>query len=215
MANRSRSLWVVNSTLTFKTSAVYRDHRIESELITFHPSKGRTIRFPFFENTVIGEKCEVNSEDIPEIIKIFEFIKNEKESRFIVAKRRLSDGLTRKAFEDKLIDFMIGLEALYLPDGNQELTFRLSLRVSFLLASGSEDRKKLFLFLKEMYKTRSNVVHGNKYKLNMDDIAYLEDLLRKSLKLWIEDKNNFSVNKYSNSGKLIAEGKLDNMFFET
>ena len=205
---------VIVTLRVFKTSAVFRDHRTESELITFHPHGGRTIRSPFFENTVIGKKCEIKSEDIIEIKNIFEFIKNEKESRFIVAQRRLADGLTRKAFEDKLIDYMIGLEALYLPDGNQELSFRLSLRVAFLLAYSSDDRKKLFSFIKEMYKTRSNIVHGSKYELNEDSIIYLEDLLRKSLKLWIEERSNFSVNKFTNSGNLKSEGKLDNMFFE-
>lgn len=65
-----------------------------------------------------------------------------------------------------------------------------------------------------MYKVRSNIIHGNKYELNEDKISNLENLLRKSVKLWINDKQNFSVNTYTKSGELKTEGKLDNLFFE-
>ena len=182
--------------------------------MTFHPHRGISTSIPFFTNTAIGEKCEIKKEDAAELKVIFTYLINEKDSRFIVAQRRLSLGIERKELEDRLIDYMIGLEALYLPDGNQELSFRLSLRLAFLLYSEPAERKKTYYFVREMYNTRSDIVHGSKqHDLNVDEISKLEELLRRSLKLWIYEKRSFSVNKFSNSGILKSEGKLDNLFF--
>jgi hypothetical protein len=108
---------------------------------------------------------------------------------------------------------MIGLEALYLPDGNTELSFRLSVRVAFLLSSKIE-RKNTYEFLRKIYDVRSSVVHGNKYELNIEDIRKLEELLRKSVILWIKDKNNFSITEKTNSGQVKKEGKLNTMLFD-
>jgi len=204
---------VINSLRVLKTSAVYRDHRIKTENITFHPFGGTSIRSPVYENTVVGEECKIETTDIDTLCNIFDFLCNENDSRFKVALRRLSLGIERKNPEDKLIDFMIGLEALYLPDGNAELSFRLSVRVAFLLFSGI-GKKDAFNFLRKMYDVRSSIVHGNKYELNTEDIKKLEELLRKSVTLWMEDKRNFSVTEKTNSGKVKSEGKLDTMLFD-
>jgi hypothetical protein len=184
----------INALRILRSSAVYRDHRIKTEDKTFHPIGGKTVRSSTFENIAIGEICNIQTTDIATLCKVFEFLFTEKDSRFHVARRRLSVGTERKSPEDRLIDYMIGLEALYLPDGNAELSFRLSMRVAFLLSSGT-GKKDTFNFLRKMYDIRSSIVHGNKYDLNAEDIKKLEELLRKSVTLWIEDKNNFSKNQ--------------------
>lgn len=204
---------VINSLRILKLSGVYRDHRIKTEQITFHPLSGTITRSPFFENTVLGEKCKIKKTDVALLCEIFDFLCNENDSRFKVASRRLSLGIERKSLEDKLIDYMIGLEALYLPDGSAELSFRLSVRVAFLLSSKIE-RKNTYEFLKKIYDVRSSIVHGNKYELNIEDIRKLEELLRKSVILWIKDKNNFSITEKTNSGKVRKEGKLNTMLFD-
>jgi hypothetical protein len=182
---------VVNSLRILKSSAVYRDHKIITECITFQPYWGTTIRAPFFENIAVGEKCNLSSTEVSTLRNIFNYLCNSNDTRFDTAQRRLSSSVEREHLEDRLIDNMIGLEALYLPDGNAELSFRLSLRVAFLLSSGA-DKKDIFYFLKNMYDTRSKIVHGNKYSLKTEDMNQLEELLRKSVILWIEDKNTFS-----------------------
>lgn len=204
---------IISALRILKSSAVYRDHKIKSKTLTFHPGAGITTRSPLLHNTVVGKKCEFKAEEIAELKEIYKFINSEKESRFIVAQKRLTFGLERKSPEDSLIDYMIGLEALYLPDGNQELSFRLSLRIAFLLSTDTKDRKELFMFIKDIYKTRSSIVHGSKYELSADIVTRTEDILRASLKLWIKDKGNFTVNKFTNTGNLSTEGMLDNIFF--
>ncbi len=185
---------VINSLRLLKPSAVYRDHEIKTESVTFHPLGGTIIRFPAFENTVVGEICNIESADTAVLCSIFDFIYNEKDNRFKVALRRLSLGMERKNPEDNLLDYMIGLETLYLPDGNAELSFRLSVRAAFLL-SLSEDRKTTFDFLRKMYTVRSNIIHGSGYDLKTNDVKKLEGFLRESIKLWIKNKNSFSTNE--------------------
>jgi len=204
---------VINSLRLLKPSAVYRNHRIKTEYITFHPFRSTIIRSPIFENTVLGEECKIKKTDVALLCEIFDFLCNENDSRFKIASRRLSLGIERKNLEDKLIDYMIGLEALYLPDGNAELSFRLSVRVAFLLSSKIE-RKNTYEFLRKIYDVRSSIVHGNKYELNIEDIRRLEELLRKSVILWIKDKNNFSITEKTNSGKVKKEGKLSTILFD-
>lgn len=204
---------VINSLRILKSSAVYRDHRIKTEQITFHPFGSTITRSPVFENTVLGEECKIKKTDVALLCEIFDFLCNENDSRFKVALRRLSLGIERKNLEDKLIDYMIGLEALYLPDGNAELSFRLSVRAAFLLSSKIK-RKNTYNFLRKIYDIRSSIVHGNKYELNIEDIKELEELLRKSVILWIKDKNNFSITEKTNSGKVKHEGKLDTILFD-
>lgn len=184
-----------------KPSGVYRDHGIKTKTITFHPASGTLTSFPLFENVAAGEKCSLEEKELDEFKKIFTFLVKEKDTRFVVAQNRLTEGVARKKPEDQLIDYMVGLEALYLPDGNQELTFRICMRVAFLLFSVPVQRKETYNFLKGMYGIRSKIIHGKNYNLNKDDINRLGNLLRKSIKLWIEDKGSFS------------QGKLIDIFF--
>ncbi|MFC2013360.1 hypothetical protein ACFLU8_00485 [Chloroflexota bacterium] len=206
---------VITSLRILKPSAVYRDLRIESEIMTFQPYVGVMTTFPFFENVAIGNKCIIEEDDFDELRIIVKYMINQGDSRYTVATRRLSLGMERRNLLDRIIDYMIGLEAMYLPDGNEELSFRLSLRAALLLYSDPVDRKQTYYFLRKMYKMRSNIVHGNKYALDKDEINKLEEILRISIKLWIKDNQNFSINGFSNSGKLKSEGKLDVLFFDT
>lgn len=206
---------VIYSLRVLKSSGVFRTSIIDSETITFNIFNLAIGQIPFYDNFVLGEECKIDTSEIMELQKVFNFIKNEEENRFLVAVRRLSLGMEREKLEDKIIDYMIGLEALYLPDVNDELKFRLSLRISFLLFP-KEEREDVFSFVKEMYDQRSKIVHGTKSKniLYHEKINRLEELLRKSIMLWIEDKNNFSKTEKTNSGKLISKGKLDTIFFD-
>ena len=71
-----------------------------------------------------------------------------------------------KDLEDKIIDLVIALEALYLPDAG-ESTFKLAVRASWHLGEDRGNRAKLFKVFKELYKCRSKVVHGGEPKENV------------------------------------------------
>ncbi len=62
---------------------------------------------------------------------------------------------------EKLLDLAIAFEAIYLNDGeNKELTYRLSLRAARLLGNSFDERYEIFKLIKDLYKYRSKVAHG-------------------------------------------------------
>lgn len=61
--------------------------------------------------------------------------------------------------ENRIIDQMIAFESLFL-GGSGESTYKLAMRVAFLLGKGNE-RKSIFEDVENAYKARSKIVHGN------------------------------------------------------
>jgi hypothetical protein len=84
-----------------------------------------------------------------------------------MALNRYTDGFERIKLEDKIIDSMIGLEALYFPSENQgELTYPLAHRLSILLSQDRKERQELFKKTRESCRLRNRIVHGQKYDLS-------------------------------------------------
>lgn len=96
--------------------------------------------------------------------------------------RRLIDGLGRTRFDDRIVDYAIGLEALLLTASEKdELSYRFALRGATVLGESGEDKYEAFQNLKAFYKARSTIVHGGPVsKLNLRSLADNgERLLRK------------------------------------
>lgn len=204
---------VAKSLRILKSSAVFRSVRVKNEMLTFHPIQGISTITSFGESIVLGEKCIITKKDEEYFKKVFNELENEKDKRFRLASDRLSFGMERKRLEDRLIDYMIGLEALYLPDGNQELVFRISVRIARTLNTEFEKRFNCFRFVKKMYDIRSKIIHGDKYELKEKDIVEVEDILRQSILIWLLDdkKKFFAIEKIEGKEKC---GALNRIFFE-
>ena len=63
---------------------------------------------------------------------------------------------------DKIIDLGIAFEALYVPDGGTEITFKLSVRAAWHLGTDKEHRDELLKKFKQIYSGRSKAVHNGK-----------------------------------------------------
>lgn len=73
---------------------------------------------------------------------------------------RFNYSYQRDSMEDRLIDYVIVLEALLLRE-RLELKYRLSLRTSVLLGKGDEEKaNEIFHFIQQAYDLRGDVVHG-------------------------------------------------------
>lgn len=81
---------------------------------------------------------------------------------------------------EKLLDLAIAFESIYLNDGEtKELTYRLSLRVARLLGNSVDERYEFFKIIKDLYKYRSKVAHGeNLDSLKKSDAERLNKVLK-------------------------------------
>jgi|SRR5258708_6507114 len=193
---------VIKALRVLKSSGVYREHGVTTETLTFSPYAVISTRVSFFENTVLGDKCKLTAQEANELKALYAKVKQASNQTFKIASSRLGFGMERRFEVDKLLDYMIGLESLYLPDGNDELTFRLSLRVAFVVNHDMTERKNLFKFLKKMYGVRSKIAHGKKHELSKEDISKTEQILRQSLKIYLDNPGAFTSDV------------LDNIYFE-
>ena len=108
--------------------------------------------------------------------------------------------LTQQHWVLRYLVFWLILEALFGPEDGREMTYRISQRIAFFLASDGKERRKLFDEIKESYKWRSKTVHGVRLtKLNSEKseklICDLERYVRAALLKVFDDSTlleNFS-----------------------
>jgi len=147
----------------------------------------------------VGAICQITKKEIGQLKDVFNFVyknlfkidKNKDRRRLRIAITRLNDGITRDSLIDRLIDYMIGLEALFLPDAEQELKYRLTIRIAFNLEKEFGKRKKLYDDMKYFYNERSKGVHGDTGNLKKEDVDKVEEILRKSILTWKANKDIF------------------------
>jgi hypothetical protein len=65
---------------------------------------------------------------------------------------------------DRLIDYWVGLEALFSPDSTQEVKFRASLRIAAYLGETPDQWESIYGEMRHSYDWRSTVVHGGSHK---------------------------------------------------
>ena len=80
--------------------------------------------------------------------------------------------------EQSFLLFAIALEAAALPEHNQELTYRLSLRVARLLGRSREQRAEVKKSVAALYDVRSKIVHSGSYEVTDEDLGRLRWLTK-------------------------------------
>jgi hypothetical protein len=118
-----------------------------------------------------------------------------------IACSRYGSAVVRRTAADRLLDAIVGLEAILLYDAGDpkergELSFRLALRYATLVAHAS-DRKCAFRTMKDLYNARSRIVHGGDAgkrlkiggcKLSPDEVASkARDVLREVILAFLPD----------------------------
>jgi hypothetical protein len=121
-----------------------------------------------------------------------------------LASRRLSYQASRERIEDELVDILVAAEALYLSDvGHEELGFRLALRAAALSDPSKlgMTRRDVFDTMKNAYKVRSKIVHGDVPKMAdlkvkgvqvslTDFVQAIEDIVRQALRAAVDRNAN-------------------------
>jgi hypothetical protein len=115
---------------------------------------------------------------------------------FRVALERFNYAYERKRPHDKLIDYWVALEALFLPDISQELSFRASLRIAYYVAGTPDEREEVFRKMRLSYDTRSDVVHGQRLKADVSEVASdTEEIVRRALRAVVTNPGSLDVDR--------------------
>lgn len=183
---------VIISLRILKSSGCYRDHRIKRFAEGFYSQFGISTGSSLLANTTVGSKCTIDENDVKKLLQIWNYLKNTNKKAEL-SSNRLSFISERRNIEDKVLDCFIGLEALYLPDGNAELSYRLSLRIAKQLETTPERQEDLYNFIKNMYNKRSKLAHGESCVVSTEELIRLETLLRESVYLYLEDQSKFTI----------------------
>ena len=87
----------------------------------------------------------------------------------------------------RIIDHMIAFEALYL-GGQQELQYKLALRVAHLIGNDLSTRSEIYQDMRNAYKLRSKIIHGGS-DMNIDELSEIvpktEEYLRISIRKYL------------------------------
>ncbi len=97
----------------------------------------------------------------------------------------------RETNEDKLIDYMVVFESLYLNE-ELELSYRLSNRMATLLGENEQKRQEIAEDIKDLYNLRSSLVHGSLYDYEIPKKV----VDKKGIKLSQEIINNYRKNYF-------------------
>ena len=132
--------------------------RFQTELARFYPS-----RFDFRP-----PQCSALQESEVTILETLVSLLEGKSGRsrpILQARRRLANSIDRYTPDDpeKLIEYAIALESLFLSDASDErteLSYRLALRAARLLEEDLASRLSCFRTVRDLYKLRSRIAHG-------------------------------------------------------
>ena len=99
------------------------------------------------------------------------------------ALRRFNFAYERSRPEDRIIDYWVGLEALFAPDDQREFKYRLRLRTAYYLCDDPDGREDVYQTLGTSYDVRSKIVHGGEVPRDVDEVAAsTEEILRRTLR---------------------------------
>lgn len=190
---------------------------------SFSPhQKTLTMRGDF---TILESSTEVGEPKIEETKRLYHILvelyatdgenkdsSNQKEKLRIAIDRWIKSK-TDGSLVDKIIDLGIAFEVLYVPDGGGDITYKFSIRAARHLGNDKEHRKELLTKFKNIYRCRSDAVHGGKLgptvKFGVDSIPVsdfierAQDLCRQSILKIIED------GKFPDWDSLILGGEVE------
>jgi hypothetical protein len=147
----------------------------------------------FGDPPVVLKLAEV--EEFKNFYKIIRDARNSDYKFLNMAINRFNYAYERKRQEDKLIDYMVAFEALFMKE-TQELRHRLSVRIAKFLKGKYDERKELSSKFKKIYDIRSKIVHGN--TINPKNLEKLEVESLNELISEVEEQLRVSIKKIIN-----------------
>jgi hypothetical protein len=152
-----------------------------------------TVINPTYEmpSTIHSRIYSLRMEEIDQISKIFEKIRQadfDKKRTLRIACDRLNRSYGKSMHDEKIIDFMIAFEALFLRETSTNSGTIIATGCSFLIGKTDNEQKEIYEFIKKTYKLRNDIVHGSEidYSGIADTTSRLKEYLRKSILMFLE-----------------------------
>ena len=160
-----------------------------------------TSNLAFWPSDPFGIPIEAGEVEIEEAKclykKLVDLDSNDREKLQISIDRWIKSKTPEKPI-DKIIDLGIAFEALYVPDGGGDITYKFSIRAARHLGKDKEDRKELLKKFGQIYGCRSKAVHSGKLEERpkfgeeripiSEFIEKAQNLCWKSIKKILKDK---------------------------
>lgn len=164
---------------------IYSRVDLTGEFIVPLSKLGRWNRRPSFEKSYKLEQA-----DIGRWKKIYEALNSGSiPKRIRIAVDRVDFAAERDRAEDKLLDLLIAMEAIF-GDTQGAIGYKIGLRSAFFLSNDFDERQSIRELIDIAWKERGALVHGDmkeKSKLRIQEIVErIESLVRKSLHMIID-----------------------------
>ena len=116
-------------------------------------------RIPEDKNYILKRE---ESEDFKEFYK--KSLRFSDDRRMFIVLERFNLAYEKKRFEDKIIDYVIAIEALFGTTRNR-IGMEIRLKSGFLVRDSKEEITEIYKFMRGVYNLRSKIVHGDKIKI--------------------------------------------------
>lgn len=123
------------------------------------------------------EVYEFDESEVDKLLSVNNFLMNQTHPESYLSSLRYIRSLARREYDDRVIDLMIGLEAMLSGSSEAGIALRISQRLAHLLSKDKDGRREIKEIVFKAYKYRSDLVHGNKRQAD-----YLENSVLKGRK---------------------------------
>ena len=185
--------------------------------------------YPYFARLILplehGPPYVLLESEVNDFVEFWKKYKN-----FDVSKGRLSVAVRRFNLsydmsllsEDKLIDYIIAFEALYLHKDIKDKGENLALKASDSIGEDKDQKEEIYNALRQAYRERNSIMHGEKIEdavdvagkdVSLDDfILLIEEYLRRSIKKHLDLPVSYERNRWKLENlrlrRLAFKGKL-------
>lgn len=165
------------------------------------------LSYLIIDRKIEKEKYVIDNGEIELLKKYFREYDIFSTSKFDLAVSYFNRSYSQHFLTNIFLDTMFVLENLFLRNTNQELKYKLSMRMAYVLGGNDkEKREKIFNFIKESYDIRSKIVHGGEIQeLDKQRVFKLRELTKDSLKIFFKERDLYSG---KNLDDIILKGKL-------
>jgi Apea-like HEPN len=143
-----------------------------------------------------SDSYQLTAAQAPEFVRFWQWLDGVGDPVALAA-RRFSDAKDRRRAEDRILDLVIGAEALFGAGETQEVSYKVRLRAAAFLGDDAMSRRRIFQEFKKAYEARSMIAHGGKptkeQKHQLDRLPGLIEVMERHIRAAIHKAAGLSL----------------------